>query len=142
MPFSVKPHQGLVEKPWGREIIYTADGSPHTGKVLRIKAGCRLSLQYHDQKSEPLCLISGRAVIWLENDRGEIEHVPMEEGKGYAVAPGQRHRLEALADAVVIEVSDPEKGNTFRLADDYKRPDESEQLRSAANRGWPPPGSS
>ncbi len=140
MAYSTHPYQELVEKPWGREIIYTAKGSPHTGKILTVRAGRRLSLQYHDEKSETMCLVSGRAVIWLENDRGEIEHIEMEQGKGYAVVPGQKHRLESLTDCTVIEVSDPEKGNTFRLADDYKRPDESEQLRSQANRGWLAPG--
>jgi len=139
MQFSVKPFQELVVKPWGTESIYTSKDSAHTGKVLTVKAGSRLSLQYHDQKSETMCLVSGRAVIWLENGRGEIEHIEMERGKGYAVVPGQKHRLEAVTDAVVIEVSDPEKGSTFRLADDYRRPDETEGLRSAANRGWPPP---
>lgn len=136
MAFSVKPQQELVEKPWGREMIYTAPGSAHTGKILEVRAGCRLSLQYHDEKSETMSLVSGRAMIWLENGQGEIEHFEMEQGKGYAVVPGQKHRLEALTDCVVIEVSDPEKGNTFRIDDDYKRPDESEQTRSQANRGW------
>jgi len=140
MNFDVRPHQELVEKPWGREIIYTPKDSPHTGKVLTIKAGKRLSLQYHDRKSEILCLVDGQAFIWLENDRGEIERVNMEQGKGYVVVPGQKHRLEAVSDALVIEVSDPESGNTFRISDDYARPDESEQLRSQANRGWLPPG--
>ena len=138
MAYSVKPYQETVEKPWGREMIYTALGSAHTGKLLEIKAGRRLSLQYHDEKSETICLVSGRAVIWLENADGEIEHIEMEQGKGYVVVPGQKHRLEALADCLAVEVSDPEEGNTFRLADDFQRPDESEQVRAQANRGWRP----
>ena len=137
MPFSTEPFQELVKKPWGQEIIYTSGDSVHTGKILSINSGCRLSLQYHDQKSEVLCLVSGEAVVWLENDRGEIDHIAMERGKGYAVVPGQKHRLEAVTDCTVIEVSDPEKGNTFRLSDDFKRPDESEELRRQKNRGWP-----
>jgi len=140
MPFSLKPHQKKIAKPWGYEVIYTPDGSAHTGKILFIKASCRLSLQYHDQKIETLCLVAGEAFVWLEGGSGEMNRIPMEKEKGYHVTPGQKHRLEAVTEAVVIEVSDPEKGNTFRLSDDYRRPDETEQLRASENRGWLPPG--
>jgi mannose-6-phosphate isomerase-like protein (cupin superfamily) len=140
MTISFKPHQKKVTKPWGYEVIYTPDGSAHTGKILSIQAGCRLSLQYHDQKIETLCLVAGEAFVWLESDGGEMNRIPMEKERGYHVTPGQKHRLEAVTDAVVIEVSDPEKGNTFRISDDYSRPDETEQLRAMGNRGWQPNG--
>lgn len=137
MPYSITPHQQKIVKPWGYEVIYSPEGSAQTGKVLSIKAGKRLSLQYHDQKSETLCLLDGQALIWLEDADGQLKKIPMEKEKGYHVTPGQKHRLEALADSLVIEVSDPEKGNTFRVSDDYSRPDESESLRASENRGWP-----
>jgi mannose-6-phosphate isomerase len=136
MLFSTTPHQKRIVKPWGYEVIYSPDGSAQTGKILLVKAGCKLSLQYHDLKSETLCLISGQALIWLEDAAGDLKTVPMEKEKGYHVTPGQKHRLEAITDAMVVEVSDPEKGNTFRISDDYSRPDETESLRASENRGW------
>ena len=40
-----------VEKPWGHEIIW-ANSDRIAGKVLYIKKGHRLSLQYHEKKEE------------------------------------------------------------------------------------------
>lgn len=136
MKFSTAPLQEIIEKPWGREVLYTARGSPHVGKLIFVMAGKRLSLQYHDAKRETLCLVLGRAVLWLENDAGAIEKLAMEPLKGYDIALGQKHRLEALEDCLVAEVSDPEQGNTYRLDDDYRRGTETETLRAEKNRGW------
>lgn len=136
MRFTVEPHQERIEKPWGYEVLYTPKGLARTGKILFIKAGKRLSFQYHDEKEETLCLFSGSALVWLENDAGAIEKIPMELMKGYTVRIGQKHRVEAIDDSYIIEVSDPEKGNTYRIEDDNARKTETEEMRSAANRGW------
>ena len=136
MTFSLTPAYRRIEKPWGFEVIFTSEGERHTGKLLFLLAGKRLSLQYHDAKEEIICLQSGRAVIWLEDEAGEVRHLPMEPLKGYAVRLNQKHRLEALDDSWFVEVSDPEKGNTVRLIDDYARPTETEELRSRPDRGW------
>lgn len=136
MRFSVEPHQERVEKPWGYEILYTPKGLARTGKILCIRAGMRLSFQYHDEKEETLCLFSGKALVWLENDAGDIEKKPMELMKGYTVRTGQKHRVEAIEDSFVIEVSDPEKGNTYRISDDHLRKTETEAMRAQEGRGW------
>lgn len=133
--FSVQPFVNKVEKPWGYEIHW-AQTPEYTGKIIHINKGKRLSLQYHDQKMETQCLLNGKVVCWLDNQEGEYVPVEMELGKGYTVVPFQRHRLEAIEDADVLEVSSPESGTTFRLEDDYKRPDETEELRKAPDRGW------
>lgn len=125
-----------VVKPWGFEIIYTPDGAGFTGKILFIKAGSRLSLQYHDRKEESLCLISGRALMWLEDDSGEVVKLEMEPRFGYHVRVNRRHRIEAMEDSLIIESSDPEHGNTFRIEDDYARGIETEEVRSEPDRGW------
>lgn len=139
MSFSVTPFQKKIEKPWGYEVIFTPMHSPRLGKILFVLAGRRLSLQYHDAKEETLCLLSGKAVIWLENESGEILKMPMELHKGYAVSLMQKHRVEALEDSFVIESSDHEKGNTFRLEDDYSRGTETEDVRRQDDRGWAHP---
>jgi mannose-6-phosphate isomerase len=136
MSFTVAPHQQKVPKPWGFEVIYTPAGSRRVGKILFVKGGKRLSLQYHDAKEETLCLLSGKAVIWLENGFRVIEKITMEPMKGYNVQLGQKHRIEALEDSFLVETSDPELGNTFRIDDDYVRTTETEELRTLADRGW------
>jgi quercetin dioxygenase-like cupin family protein len=126
----------IVIKPWGREVLLTPPDVNYVAKLISIDAGARLSLQYHDQKTETQCLTAGRAVLWLENDAGEIERIEMQAEQGYTIMPGRKHRLEGLTNCMVLEASTPEIGTTFRVEDDYARPDETEELRSANNRGW------
>lgn len=133
--YSVQPFQAKVEKPWGHEIVYTPKEAPAVGKILQVKAGKRLSLQYHDEKIETLCLIEGEAKITLSNQDGETNEFPMELNKGYFLQPGQIHRVEAISDIVFIESSTPETGNTFRLEDDSRRQTETMEMREK-DRGW------
>ena len=109
-----------VEKPWGHELIFTPKTLPYTGKILHINAGKRLSLQIHDKKQETQFLINGACNLIIDNSRRELETIEMKKGKGYTIMIGQRHRLQAVSDCDVFEVSTPEIGTTFRLEDDYK----------------------
>lgn len=118
------PYAQKINKPWGYEIIFTPPNLSRVGKILFIKKGCRLSLQYHDQKEETLCLFQGKAKIRLEDEKGEIKTLYMKPQMGYTILKGQKHRLEALEDSFVFEVSSPEKGTTYRLEDDYQRKEE------------------
>ncbi len=134
--FTTIPNQNRIEKPWGFEIHFTPKDFPHTGKILFVSAGKKPSFQYHDEKEEIICLYSGKALVWLENSQGEIEKIPMELQKGYLVQKFQKHRVEAIEDSFFLESSGPETGVTVRLEDDYKRPDETEEMRKQKNRGW------
>ena len=125
-----------VEKPWGYELHLTADDGPYMMKILHITEGRRLSLQAHDAKSETWTLHSGKAAVLLENSRGELEEIELKSGVGYTSQLGQRHRLIGLTDCDVLEASTPEIGTTWRLEDDYARPDETEAVRADPNRGW------
>ncbi len=118
-----------VDKPWGYELHWVPEGMPYMGKILHINAGKRLSLQIHDQKQETYFLINGECSLILENSNGELATIKLEKGKGYTTMIGQRHRHQAITDCDVVEVSTPEKGTTWRLEDDYKRPDETEDQR-------------
>ncbi len=128
------PFHQRIEKPWGWEILLTPRELSHAGKLLFVHAGKRLSLQYHDVKEETICLLEGEAFIWLDDEAGELQKLPMERHKGYVVRTLRRHRLEAATDALFMEASDPEKGNTFRLEDDYARGTETEHDRANARR--------
>jgi len=130
--FSLDPHARRIDKPWGHEILLTPPDVPYAFKLIHVKAGKRLSLQIHDTKVETQTLVSGDGILVLEGADGELHDVPMELGKGYHVAVGQRHRLCAgSSDATVLEASSPEAGTTLRLEDDYARPHETEELRRA-----------
>lgn len=120
----------VTNKPWGSEVIFTPDSLPYAGKIINVDAGKRLSLQAHDKKMETLCLIKGECNLIIDGKDGELATVKMEKEKGYTVKVGQRHRLHAVTDCSVFEVSLPEIGTTFRLEDDYKRPDETEKVRA------------
>jgi mannose-6-phosphate isomerase-like protein (cupin superfamily) len=125
-PFVLK-----VEKPWGYELILTPSDLPYTGKILHINAGQRLSLQIHDAKQETGLLWSGKANLIIENINGEMETIEMQAGQGYTIKIGQRHRYQAITDCDIFEASTPEIGTTYRLEDDYQRPDETPELRQA-----------
>ena len=134
----LEPHATRVDKPWGYEILW-AESRHYTGKLLHIDAGKRLSLQYHDEKIETQCLVSGRALLIAEDAEGRLREIDMEPGKGYVIRPFQLHRLIAVEDAEIYEVSTPESGTTVRVEDDYRRPDETEAIRGSEGRGWQPP---
>lgn len=127
--FSTVPYIKKVEKPWGYELHWVPEGLPYMGKILHIEKDKRLSLQVHDIKQESYFLMSGECNLVMENEKGELEIVPMQKGVGYTVVVGQRHRHQAVTDCDVVEVSMPEQGTTLRLEDDYKRPDETPDQR-------------
>src|ERR1700704_6352780 len=101
------PHGIRVEKPWGWEIIW-AETPVYVGKMLHVRAGKRLSLQYHDQKLETQCLVGGRAILTIGQDTDQLQEIEMQPLQGYTVQPFQRHRITALEDADIVEVSTPE----------------------------------
>jgi len=129
--FSTKPNLLKVSKPWGFELILSQEGSKITSKILHIDSGKRFSLQYHDEKEEVLTLLSGEALVYLEDPSGNIQKIPMELQKGYWIIPFQTHRVEAQSACEILESSTTETGNTVRLEDDFKRGTETEKSRTS-----------
>lgn len=127
--FSNDSYVKRVEKPWGYELHWVPEDASYMGKVLHINSGSRLSLQIHDEKSESWFLISGEAAVIWENNKGELIETKLESGMGYTTKVGQKHRLKGITDCDIIEVSTPELGTTWRLEDDYSRPDETPEQR-------------
>jgi mannose-6-phosphate isomerase-like protein (cupin superfamily) len=144
-PISERAFVRKVDKPWGWELHFVPDDWPYMAKLLHIHAGARLSLQRHlpgrtsPAKLETWVLHAGRAkVIWEDVD-GRLVETELEAGKGYTAPAGLRHRLVGITDCDVFEASIPEgDGTTERLEDDYKRPDETAELRRRSDRGWNP----
>jgi mannose-6-phosphate isomerase-like protein (cupin superfamily) len=108
------------EKPWGYELLL-AHTERYVGKILCIRAGQRLSLQHHTIKDETLFLLEGETELELEvHARGPVCQ-RMAKDRSYHVRAGQKHRVAALTDARVLEVSTPEIDDVVRWEDDYGR---------------------
>lgn len=115
-----RPH--TVEKPWGEEVWF-AETDRYVGKLLRIAAGQRLSVQFHQRKDETSYLLEGRLILSQGPSAEELTQREVGPGGIWRNEPGLVHTIEALEDAVVIEVSSPEVGDVVRLADRYGRAD-------------------
>jgi mannose-6-phosphate isomerase-like protein (cupin superfamily) len=110
-----------VEKPWGHELIWAvAEG--YVGKVLFVKAGESLSLQFHNEKDESWYIQQGRAQLEL-GDAGEavLNSEVVGAGACFRYRPGTVHRVTALEDTTILEVSTPQLDDVVRLEDRYGR---------------------
>ncbi len=108
-----------VDKPWGHELIW-AHTDRYVGKVLSIRAGHKLSRQYHERKEETLFVTKGTMLLEV-GPASAIERKVMSPGDVFHVAPGTIHRMIAETDVEVMEVSTPELDDVVRLEDAYGR---------------------
>jgi mannose-6-phosphate isomerase len=110
-----------VEKPWGHELIWALT-DVYCGKLLFVKAGHSLSLQYHEHKDESWLIHAGLAKVEL-GAVGDEELAEQTVGPGAAFhyAPGTVHRITAVEDTTIIEVSTPQLDDVVRLSDSYGR---------------------
>ncbi len=109
-----------VDKPWGHELIW-ARTDRYVGKILHIRKGEALSLQYHYRKEETIRVLAGRLRLETATEGGERNDQVLEPGDGAHIPPRLRHRMEALEDCDVLEVSTPELDDVVRLQDRYGR---------------------
>ena len=108
-----------VDKPWGYELHW-AKTDRYVGKVIHVNAGHALSLQYHNQKDETIFLWSGRMLFEIQED-GKLVAREMKLGESVHVTPGTVHRMTAIDDCDIFEVSTPELDDVVRLEDRYGR---------------------
>jgi len=115
-----------VEKPWGYELIW-AHTDRYAGKILFVRAGQALSLQFHNEKDESWLVQSGRAKIEL-GGAGEkaLKEEVVGPGAAFHYVPGTVHRVTALEDTTILEVSTPHLDDVVRLEDAYGREGTSE----------------
>ncbi len=109
----------IVEKPWGHETIW-ARTDRYVGKVLHIKAGQALSVQYHNKKDETVHLLTGELVYRVQMG-DSLEDMHLKAGESFRITPGTIHQMEAVTDCDVLEVSTPELDDVVRLTDRYGR---------------------
>ena len=115
-----------VEKPWGHELIW-ALSEAYCGKVLFVKAGAALSLQFHREKDESWLVQSGRAKLELGGVGQAVLHEEViSAGAAFRYPPGTVHRVTAIEDTTILEVSTPHLDDVVRLEDLYGREGTSE----------------
>ncbi|MGH7610786.1 MAG: cupin domain-containing protein [Candidatus Dormibacteria bacterium] len=109
-----------VDKPWGHELWFAAC-ERYAGKVIHINAGHELSLQYHVRKDETIYVLSGVMELELDDAAGQLQVHRLEPGECQRIETGRRHRMRALSEVELCEVSTPELDDVVRLEDRYGR---------------------
>ena len=110
----------IVNKPWGKEELLVVT-KKYAMKKIYIRAGCRLSLQYHEEKEETIHVLSGILINW--HSESEDDYTVLNAGDTFHCPPQTVHRFgaDATQDAILIECSTTELNDVIRLADDYNR---------------------
>jgi mannose-6-phosphate isomerase-like protein (cupin superfamily) len=116
--YGVSPRK--VEKPWGWELVW-AEAEDYVGKLLFVRAGESLSLQYHELKDESWLVQEGRARLELGDVGAKLEVIEIAPGDAFRFRPRTVHRVTALEDTLVIEVSTTQLDDVIRLEDRYGR---------------------
>lgn len=112
--------QNRIDKPWGYEEIW-AETDHYVGKIISIKKGHRISLQYHKVKEETIRILAGEMEFEFGHKGEAMKVMVLKEGNVHHIAPGMRHRMKAMIDCTVLEVSTPHLFDVVRLEDDYGR---------------------
>ena len=115
----------IVDKPWGHEVIW-AHTDRYVGKILHINKGESLSYQYHRVKDETVRVLSGALDMDVERD-GVRQTLRLAPGECLHIVPGMKHRMIAVEDSDILEVSTPELDDVVRLEDRYGRADATAQ---------------
>jgi mannose-6-phosphate isomerase-like protein (cupin superfamily) len=118
-PFAFEPRK--VDKPWGYELVW-ALSEEYAGKILFVKAGESISLQFHNRKDESWYVQEGRAELEVGAVGDAMRDTEIvAAGRCFRFRPGTVHRLKAIEDTYVLEVSTPELDDVVRLEDTYGR---------------------
>lgn len=120
----------IVIKPWGQELIW-AHTEKYVGKILTIKKGHRLSRQFHNVKDETVMVLSGELILSIftgcvADDKDPVQGLVIKDhrmspGESLHIPPKTVHRMTAVTDCEVLEVSTPELDDVVRVEDDYGR---------------------
>ena len=118
-PFAVDATR--VDKPWGHELIWALTDD-YCGKILFITAGESMSLQFHREKDESWLIHSGRAEVEMAEPGQKLTSSEVVgPGAALRITPGTVHRVNALEDTTILEVSTPQVEDVVRLEDKYGR---------------------
>jgi mannose-6-phosphate isomerase-like protein (cupin superfamily) len=118
-----------VSKPWGSELWF-AHTDHYAGKILRVRAGCRLSIQLHEEKDETSYVLAGRVIVSQGDSADQLTSRELGVGESWRSRPQTVHTLEAVEDAEIIEVSTPQLEDIVRLEAKYGRVPPVDQAQS------------
>jgi len=110
----------ITEKPWGREQLIVVT-EKYAFKRIHMKKGVRSSLQAHERKLETIYVVSGRIELELIDDNGVSTTCMYRPDESYTLLPGIKHRVSALDDTLMDEVSTPQLDDVIRFEDDFGR---------------------
>jgi quercetin dioxygenase-like cupin family protein len=114
----------VQDKPWGHEVHFAAGDHNYAGKLITVRAGQALSLQYHDYKDETISILSGEANLEHGPSADSLRIRIMRPGDTVHLAPGVVHRITAITNVQFVEVSTAAPGwrdDVVRLSDVYGR---------------------
>jgi mannose-6-phosphate isomerase len=126
-----------VPKPWGSELWF-AHTERYAGKILRVRAGCRLSIQYHEEKDETSYVLTGRVIVSQGYSAEAMTTRELGPGESWRNRPSVVHTLEAVEDAEIIEVSTPQLEDVVRLQDRYGRAPDATPSKAVPGAGDSP----
>ena len=109
-----------VEKPWGHELIW-ARTDRYVGKILHVRAGQALSLQYHERKDETIHVLTGTVRFQTGREGESLGERMLAPGESFRIRPLTLHRMIAITDCDILEASTPELDDVVRLEDRYGR---------------------
>lgn len=109
-----------IEKPWGSELVW-AETELYVGKLLHVRGGEALSIQFHERKDETLHLLEGEVRLRMGPSLEELEDVELRPGQSVRIRPGMIHQMEAVTDCRLLEASTPHLDDVVRIVDRYGR---------------------
>jgi mannose-6-phosphate isomerase len=110
--------QTVLRRDWGEEIFIAA--TPHyLGKILKMKAGTKGGMQFHQAKDETFVLWSGMAIVRSDDGTGKLQETIMRPGESYHIPPGAPHQVEAVDDCILFEASTPHYDDRVRCDEQY-----------------------
>ena len=107
----------LEKRPWGEFEQFTQNKTS-TVKIIRVKKGEALSLQYHHHRSEFWHILEGEAVVTIDDKK-----IQAKKGDEFFIPEGSQHRVEANTDVVFLEIAfgNFDEKDIVRTADKYDR---------------------
>lgn len=119
----------IIKKPWGEEIWF-AQNEIYAGKILKVNKGHRLSLQFHRKKIETQLIYKGIAKLTYGESLDNLQEIILNPGDKFDINPPLIHRIEAIEDLEIFEVSTPELDDVVKIEDDYGRTGEGNNLEA------------
>ena len=111
----------IVNKPWGREVWIADRKGLYLGKELEVNAGEELSYQYHDKKDETMIVVAGECVITFGDKKYKVSGLDRLQDRIFIIPPKKKHKVKAITDTLIYEISTWNPRDTVRLKDKYNR---------------------